>query len=41
VLALVMNLPAWSLPPQLRSIAQIAEISFRGDFPDPGERIAP
>jgi hypothetical protein len=39
VLALVMNLPAWSLPPQLRSIARIAGISFREDFPVPGESI--
>jgi hypothetical protein len=39
VLALVMNLPAWSLPPQLRSIAQIAGISFRQDFPAPGKKI--
>jgi hypothetical protein len=39
VLALVMNLPAWSLPPQLRSIAQIAGIQFREDFPPRGERI--
>ena len=37
--ALVMNLPIWSLPPQLRSIGQIAGISFRDDFPPPGKQI--
>lgn len=39
LLALVMNLPIWSLPPQLQSIAEIANISFRDDFPPRGELI--
>jgi hypothetical protein len=37
--ALVMSLPIWSLPPQLQSIAQIAGIRLRDDFPPAGKQI--
>ena len=41
VLALVMNLPLWSLPLPLRSIAELADMQsrFRDDFPPPGQHI--
>jgi hypothetical protein len=39
MLALVMNLPTSSLAPPLQSIAQIARIPLRDDFPPPGKVI--
>jgi hypothetical protein len=39
VLALVMNLPLSSLAPPLQSIAQIAQIRLRDNFPQPGHEI--
>jgi len=39
VMALVMNLALWSLPPILSRIANVAGISFRDEFPDPGHEI--
>jgi hypothetical protein len=39
LVALIMNLPAWTLPPVLRSIAKLGNMPFRDDFPEPGKEI--
>ncbi|HEX6453193.1 MAG TPA: hypothetical protein VF060_27500 [Trebonia sp.] len=39
VLAQVMNLPIWSLPPVLREIANFGDIRLRKEFPTPGHEI--
>lgn len=39
VLALVMNLPASSLPPVIRAIGDFGGIRFREQFPPPGQTI--
>ena len=39
VMALVMNLPRWSLPVVLQRIAKVAGIEFRDQFPEPGHEI--
>jgi hypothetical protein len=39
VMARVMNLPRWSLPPVLARIATVSSIDFRDGFPEPGHEI--
>jgi len=38
-LALIMNLPRWSLPDVLGGFADLAQVQFREDFPEPGQTV--